>query len=195
MRRIHLLPLLSCLLLLAGCSNVKLGRTASEPDHSRPAHWKSDPGTQQKEGLGGLFDAIIHGSGGINPGASPAAFYRQSYQLWRHDHATLERTLARNQRGSLDTMRRIVGSLGGMKEMLQDEEQREELTRLQLRYQSIAEKSTGGFKPAAFSLAMDRIKWRIEKRFAPGTEGLVFRPASYFREQEEEEFLEPEVFE
>jgi hypothetical protein len=187
------LSLLLLVTMLGGCANIKFGRDKEETP-APPAHWKSsDAGSRDRKG--GVFDALIHGFGTRpDPGVDPAAFYRQNYQLWRRDHLALTRAVGRNRLGSIDSMRRCVGSLGGMKEMLEREEQREELTAMQERYQSIAEKSLGGMQPTAFSLALDRLRWRIEKHYKPGSKGLVFRTAEYFRQLEEEEFEEPEMF-
>ena len=190
MRQLSILVLAT---LICGCANIQLGRDKEE-EPSPPAHWRASDASARK-GKGGVFDAIIHGFGTRpDPGVDPAAFYRQSYQLWRRDHLALSRAVGRNRTGSTESMRRIVGSLGGMKEMLASEKQREEITAMQERYQRIAEKSLGGMKPSAFALALDRLRWRVEEAYRPGSEGLVYRTAAYFQQLEEEEFEEPEFF-
>lgn len=191
--------LVVCGLVLTSCqSNIQLGRDKPADNSSSAEPYGLKRQQEEKssgEGAGGIFSALIHGFGTeIDPNVNPPAFYRHNFQLWESDHRALSRAAGRNDKGVTEIIRQVVGSLSGMKEMLDDEGLRDELTQAQLRYESIAEKALDGFSPTSFTLALDKLKWRIEKKFKPGSKGLTYRPASYFRQLEEREFQEQEEF-
>ena len=72
---------LACL-LVAGCSNVQLGKKEEPRKNKRPAHWKTSETETPDDGGGGVFSALIHGFGNsIDPHVDPPAYYRKAYGI------------------------------------------------------------------------------------------------------------------
>ena len=156
-------------LLIGGCAEVQLGREKAPDQQNRPEHWRKAAERDQGEGPGGVVSALTRGGLGtrIDPGGSPSMFYRSQYTLWTKDHKNFKRVLGRNGAGTQELARQVTGSLEGMKEMLEREEQRNELAASQARYERIAKRSTEGISPTSFSLALDKLWRRISKVCTP----------------------------
>lgn len=183
-------PCLLLLALLAGCLQMK-PRPDDQPQ--RPAHWRPEAEATR---TGSLVDAFLARSDtSILPREDPVAFYRRNWLLWRGDHRDLVKAVGRNALGVSDTAARLEASLAGMQAVLQPGPRRDGLDEIAARYRSIAGKSAGAPNPRAFDLALDRIRWRMEKEYDPASEGLLFVPPGWWerdeRALEESERTEP----